>query len=73
MHKAIPNIAWQETKDIKIGSYTKRMNEYFIANPDHILGELDVVKMYERMGITCKASGILRDKLIEVFLKTKKS
>ena len=49
------------------------MNEYFIANPDHILGELDVVKMYERMGITCMASGILRDKLIEVFLKTKKS
>ena len=73
LHKAIPNIAWQETKDIKIGNYTKRMNEYFIANPDHILGELDVVKMYERMGITCKASGILRDKLKEVFLKTKKS
>ena len=73
LHKAIPNIAWQETKNIKIGNYTKPMNEYFIANPDHILGELDIVKMYERMGITCKASGILRDKLKEVFLKTKKS
>jgi type I restriction-modification system DNA methylase subunit len=73
LHKAIPNIAWQETKDIKIGNYTKPMNEYFVANPDHILGELEVVRMYERMGITCKESGILRDKLKEVFLKTKKS
>ena len=37
LHKAIANIAWQETKNIKIGNYTKPINEYFVANPTHIL------------------------------------
>jgi len=71
LHKAIANIAWQETKNIKIGNYTKPINEYFVANPTHILGELEVVPMYNRMGITCKATGDLRGKLKAIFLKLK--
>lgn len=67
LHNSIANTAWQETKNIRIGDYTKPINEYFVANPGHVLGDLEVIKMYERMGITCKESGNLRDKLKIIF------
>ena len=66
------NRPWQKTKPIRIGNHTKPINEYFLLNPSHILGELEVIPMYERTGITCRPSGILREKLKEVFLKTPK-
>ena len=71
LQKAKSNTNWQKTKNISIGKYNKPINEYFINNPDNILGALDIVRMYERMGITCRSNGNLRNKLKEVFLKTK--
>ena len=70
LQKADMHVSWQKTSNIEIGKYKKPINEYFITNPDNILGELDVVKMYERMGLTCRASGILREKLKLVYLNT---
>lgn len=67
LQKSDTKVEWEETANINIGKYNKPMNEYFINNPDNILGELDIVRMYERMGITCKESGNLRDKLKMIF------
>lgn len=71
MQKTKTNIAWQETKNIKIGNYDKAINEYFISNPQNILGELEIVAMYERMGITCKENGNLREYLKTIYLNKK--
>ena len=57
LQKSDTKVDWEETANINIGKYNKPMNEYFINNPDNISGELDIVRMYERMGITCKESG----------------
>ena len=67
LQKSDTKVEWEETANINIGKNNKPMNEYFINNPDNILGELDIVRMYERMGITCKESGNLRDKLKMIF------
>ena len=67
LQKSITNIAWKKTQNINIGNHNKPINEYFIKNPDNVLGELDIVKMYQRMGITCKSSGILHEKLRVIF------
>ena len=69
--KAKTNIPWTKSKSFKIGNYRKPMNEYFINNPDNILGTLEVVPMYDRTGITCTSSGNLRDQLKEVYLNLK--
>ena len=71
LQKAVTNIQWQKTQDITIGEYNKPINEYFVANPAYILGELEVVPMYNRMGITCKAKGDLREQLKAIFLELK--
>ena len=67
LQKSITNIAWQKTQNINIGNHNKPITEYFIKNPDNVLGELDIVKMYQRMGITCNSSGILHEKLRVIF------
>jgi len=72
LKKGGANVQWQKTKDIKIGSKTKAINEYFVAHPENILGELQIIPMYGRLGLTCKAQGELREQLIEVFKKYKK-
>ena len=69
LQKAKTSIKWLITKNITIGKDTKPMNEYFIDHPEHVLGELQIVPMYGRTGITCKANGNLRDLLYEVCLK----
>lgn len=65
-------LEWQTTKPKIIGKYSRPMNEYFCNNPHHILGELRMVPMYERMGITCKSNGDLRIQLATVYSKIKK-
>ncbi len=72
LQKATTDIKWQKTRNILIGEHNKPINEYFVKNPAHILGELEVVPMYNRMGITCKATGDLREKLKAIFLALKK-
>ncbi len=69
LQKAETNIKWLNTGKITIGNDTKPLNEYFINNPEHILGELQVVPMYNRTGITCKEKGNLRDHLYDACLK----
>ena len=71
LQKAATNVRWQKTRNITIGEHNKPINEYFVENPAHILGELEVVPMYNRMGITCKATGDLREKLKAIFLALK--
>ena len=63
---------WQATKRKTIGEHSKPINEYFFNNPHHVLGELHIVPMYDRMGITCKSSGDLRTQLAGVYSKIKK-
>ena len=69
--KAKTNTPWTKSKSFKIGNHRKPMNEYFINNPDNILGTLEVVPMYERTGITCTSNGNLRDQLKDVYLNLK--
>jgi type I restriction-modification system DNA methylase subunit len=73
LKKAKTNIAWTKTQNIKIDNSQKPINEYFINNPDNILGTLEVIPMYKRTGITCTSRGDLRDSLKEVYLNIKKN
>jgi hypothetical protein len=63
---------WQATRQKKIGEHSKPINEYFFNHPHHVLGELEIIPMYDRMGITCKSSGDLRTQLAGVYSKIKK-
>jgi hypothetical protein len=48
---------WLQTKDVRIGGKSKPLNEYYHLHSHHILGNLEIVPMYERMGLTCKRRG----------------
>lgn len=72
LQKAKTSIKWLITKNITIGKDRKPMNEYFIDHPEHVLGELQIVPMYDRTGLTCKANGSLRDMLYAACLKIKR-
>jgi type I restriction-modification system DNA methylase subunit len=72
LQKADKTHEWQATKRKTIGEHSKPINEYFFNNPHHVLGELEIVPMYDRMGITCKSSGDLRTQLAGVYSKIKK-
>lgn len=48
---------WLHTRDIIIGGKSKAMNEYYHTHPHHILGNLEIVPMYDRTGLTCKRRG----------------
>ena len=54
---------WQKTKPITIGKETKPINEYYIDNPENVLGKLAVVDMYDRTGLTCKDEGNIVGKM----------
>ena len=58
-----------KNKKITIGNDTKSINEYFVDKPENIMGELAIVPMYARTGITCKSKGDLRDRLYQACLK----
>lgn len=69
LQKGKTNVKWLNTKKITIGKDTKSLNKYFLDNPENIMGELEIVPMYDRTGITCKAKGDLRDLLAKAYLK----
>ena len=69
LQKAKTNVNWLKTKKITIGNDTKSINEYFLDRPENIMGELEIIRMYNRMGITCKSKGDLRDRLLNACLK----
>lgn len=54
LKKGRTNKKWLRTKDIVIGDKRKPLNEYYHLYPPHILGNLDIIPMYERTGLRCK-------------------
>jgi predicted RNA methylase len=54
---------WQKTKPITIANQTKQINEYYINNPQNILGRLNIIPIYERTGLICEEGGNLIQKL----------
>ena len=56
---------WQKTKPITIGKETKPINEYYIDNPENVLGKLAIVPFtsYQRTGLVCQAEGNLVERL----------
>ena len=48
---------WVSTRGIKIGGLSKPLNEYFHTHSHNILGNLEIVDMYERKGLTCRKRG----------------
>ena len=48
---------WLCTRDIKISGMTKPLNEYFHHHSQNILGNLEIIDMYERKGLTCRKRG----------------
>ena len=48
---------WLRTRDVHISGKRKPLNEYYHAHSNHILGNLEIVPMYERTGLTCKRRG----------------
>jgi predicted RNA methylase len=57
LKKGKTNKKWVGTKNIVIGSQTKPLNDYYHEHSHHILGNLEIVPMYERTGLTCKRRG----------------
>ena len=57
MVKGSTEVKWQKTEHIPVGEKTAAINEYFVSHADYILGELDMVVMYNRLGLTCKHTG----------------
>lgn len=55
--KGRANNKWLKAKDITIGSLSKPINEYFHHHSHHILGNLEIIPMYERKGLACKRRG----------------
>lgn len=58
---------WLYTRKAKIKDHFMPINEFYLQYPDKVLGNLDVVDMYERKGLTCTRN---TDKVFE-FLHSK--
>ncbi|GAO98034.1 modification methylase TaqI [Caedimonas varicaedens] len=48
---------WVETQKVTIGTESKPLNVYYHTHPHHILGQLEIVPLYDRTGLTCKRRG----------------
>jgi adenine-specific DNA methylase len=48
---------WVDAKDICIGGIKKPMNEFFHQYSNRILGNLEIIDMYGRKGLSCKKRG----------------
>ena len=46
--------AWTKVRKKLVSGYGMYLNEYYHQNPSHIIGQLAVVNMYNRKGLTCK-------------------
>ena len=60
---------WINTKPYKLKNQNKRINEYYINNPQNILGYLDVINVKDKTHLICKANSNLTDRLNDA-LKT---
>lgn len=45
---------WLNVGAIAVDGHRERINQYYIDKPNHVLGELVRVPMYQRMGIECR-------------------
>ncbi len=48
---------WLKVKDICVSGMKKPINEFFYQHSGNILGNLEIIDMYERKGLTCKRRG----------------
>mgnify|MGYP006077495937 CR=1 FL=1 len=60
---------WINTKPYKFKNHVKHINEYYINNPQNILGRLDVINVKEKTHLVCQSDANLADRLNDV-LKT---
>ena len=54
---------WINTKPYKLKNQNKRINEYYINNPQNILSKLDVINVKDKIHLICKANSNLTDRL----------
>ncbi len=67
LRKAPGSVAWLHAKPYHgVNGERAWLNEYFFANPHHILGELVFYPIYGRQEITCQARGHLTQRLQQV-------
>ena len=58
--------AWVSVEDMTVAGYKKPMNIYYHLHSQHILGNLEIVDIYDRKGLTCKRRGSLSYQLKNV-------
>lgn len=49
--------AWATVKPVQVGNLSQPLNEYYHQHSHHILGNLEIIDMYQRKGLTCKTRG----------------
>ena len=54
---------WLKTKPYIINNKTRHINEYYIDNPQNILGKFDIIDVRGKKHLICKANGNLKEKL----------
>ena len=45
---------WVNVGAIAVDGHRERINQYYVDKPNHVLGELVRVPMYQRMGVECR-------------------
>ena len=60
---------WINTKPYRFKNHIKHINEYYINNPQNILGRLDIINVKEKTHLVCQSDANLADRLNDV-LKT---
>jgi len=60
---------WINTKPYRHQKQTKYINEYYVNNPQNILGNLDAINIRGRTHLVCKANGNLNQKLTHILKK----
>jgi type I restriction-modification system DNA methylase subunit len=55
LKKSISDIRWIEAKPIREGKKFAFINQYFLDNPDNIIGDIEFYDIYNRTEITCRS------------------
>lgn len=64
---------WLYTKNTTVSGIQKPMNEYFYHNSHNILGNLEIIDMYDRKGLTCKRRGDVHQLLKRVLTSVRQN
>lgn len=55
LKKTTGNADWVEVKPWSRNAERVHINPYFLAHPDHVLGELELIEIYGRKEMTCRS------------------